>query len=81
MDPVRTCIGCRSRSPKSSLLRVVSRGSVVVVDDSASMDGRGAWVHPSAECVEKAITRRAFGRALRIAGTADVQNLQNRLNG
>ncbi|SJN35538.1 hypothetical protein FM119_09515 [Mycetocola reblochoni REB411] len=52
-----------------------------MVDDSASMDGRGAWVHPSAECVEKAITRRAFGRALRIAGTADVQNLQNRLNG
>ena len=34
---------------------------------TASLPGRGAWVHPTIECVEAAIRRRAFGRALRVS--------------
>ncbi|WP_237656889.1 YlxR family protein [Agreia sp. COWG] len=44
---------------------------VVVVDETASLPGRGAWVHPRIECVEKAQTRRAFGRALRVTTALD----------
>ncbi|MEZ5189928.1 MAG: YlxR family protein [Schumannella sp.] len=36
--------------------------------------GRGAWLHPDPGCVEQAIRRRAFGRALRATdlGTANL---------
>jgi uncharacterized protein len=79
MEPVRTCIGCRSRAPRSSLLRVVLQDSQVVADASAVLPGRGAWVHPTLECYQLAVRRRAFGRALRIRGEVDTSNVENRL--
>ncbi len=66
MEPVRTCLGCRQRAPRSSLVRVVARDGRVVVDTAARLPGRGAWVHPVSGCVENAIQRKAFGRALRV---------------
>jgi predicted RNA-binding protein YlxR (DUF448 family) len=81
MDPVRTCIGCRSRAPRSSLLRVVAQQSRVVADTSAVLPGRGAWLHPRLECLRLAQRRRAFGRALRVSGELDTSDLENRLNG
>ena len=71
MNPVRTCLGCRQRAERSSLLRVVARDGRVVVDASATMTGRGAWVHPTVECIEISIKRRAFGRALRVSEALD----------
>jgi len=65
MEPARTCLGCRSRVGRSALLRVVVRDGRAVPDPSASLPGRGAWVHPTVDCVEAAIKRKAFGRALR----------------
>ncbi|HEV7812082.1 MAG TPA: YlxR family protein [Leifsonia sp.] len=86
MVAVRTCVGCRSRAPRSSLLRVVAQNSEIVVDPSATLPGRGAWLHPTGECLDKALQRRAFGRALRVDGMLSTQAIQdalreNRLNG
>ncbi|HLS93386.1 MAG TPA: YlxR family protein [Microbacterium sp.] len=80
MDPVRTCVGCRTRDSRSALLRVIATESRLVVDESASMPGRGAWVHPTRRCAELAIQRRAFVRALRVPGPLDTQTLTERLN-
>ncbi|MFB9281150.1 YlxR family protein [Microbacterium laevaniformans] len=77
MDPVRTCVGCRARVSRSSLLRVVDRGGVLVADEKAVLPGRGAWVHDTDACVDAAIRRRAFGRALRVSGPLDTQTFQN----
>lgn len=66
MEPVRTCLGCRKRTDRSTLVRVVARDGEVVVDDSATLPGRGAWVHPTRECIDSALRRKAFGRALRV---------------
>jgi len=57
------------------MLRVVARDGRVVVDASATMTGRGAWVHPTVECVENSIKRRAFGRALRASEALDTSGL------
>ncbi|MFD1576009.1 YlxR family protein [Agromyces cerinus subsp. nitratus] len=81
MEPVRTCIGCRSRAPRASLLRLVAQNSHVIADDAAVLPGRGAWMHPTLECYRLAERRRAFGRALRIRGEVDTSNVENRLNG
>ncbi|WP_083866286.1 YlxR family protein [Microbacterium yannicii] len=79
MESVRTCVGCRTRAPRSALLRVVAVDSAVVPDTRASMPGRGAWVHETSECVESAIRRRAFVRALRASGPLDTQTIEKYL--
>lgn len=38
----------------------------VVPDPEATAPGRGAHVHPTAECYQLAVRRKAFGRALRV---------------
>ncbi len=82
--PVRTCVGCRGRECRSALLRVVARPgeagrpgtgpvSIVIPDPDGSLPGRGAWIHPTAECMRAAERRRAFGRALRVRGNPDTR--------
>ena len=72
---IRTCIGCREREDKTTLVRVVAIGSssnwVITPDPSGSLPGRGAHLHPTTRCLEQAIRRKAFGRALKIEGTID----------
>ena len=71
-DVVRTCVGCRARATKQELLRVVASdlgsGLAVIPDPDRRAPGRGAHVHPTPECVELALRRRAFPRALRVTG-------------
>ena len=75
-QPLRTCIGCRKRGARSTLLRLVlSSASTaegqprVLVDEGKCLPGRGAWLHGQVACLELAITRRAVARALRLGGT------------
>ncbi|MFV0320007.1 MAG: YlxR family protein [Microbacterium sp.] len=79
MEPVRTCVGCRVRAPRSHLLRVVAENSALVLDERASLPGRGAWVHDTRECMEAALRRRAFIRALRASGPLDTQTIERYL--
>ncbi|MDO5285650.1 MAG: YlxR family protein [Actinomycetia bacterium] len=69
-EPVRTCIGCRQREPASRLLRVVwdPANGRLQWDLQRRRPGRGAWLHPSPDCLAQATRRRAFTRALRLAG-------------
>ncbi|GAB2973213.1 YlxR family protein [Frigoribacterium salinisoli] len=72
MEPVRTCIGTRTRAPRSALVRVVARDGRLVVDETRSLPGRGAWLTPTMEAFESAVKRRAFRRALRLDSEPDV---------
>ncbi|MGY1857412.1 YlxR family protein [Modestobacter sp. SYSU DS0290] len=63
--PVRTCVGCRRRAPVTELLRVVVRDGGLTPDPRRRLPGRGASVHPTGECLQAAVRRRAFPRALR----------------
>lgn len=75
MKPVRTCIGCRERDDRAALLRVVLHDLEVVVDSSATMPGRGAWVHPTESCISAAIKRGGFARSFRRGGQFDTAGL------
>jgi predicted RNA-binding protein YlxR (DUF448 family) len=59
----------------------VAVDSTLILDERASMPGRGAWVHETHECVDAAIRRHAFVRALRVSGPLDTQTFEKRLNG
>ncbi|MEV7609312.1 YlxR family protein [Microbacterium sp. NPDC089320] len=76
MEPVRTCVGCRTRAPRAALLRVVSQNDILIIDERAVLPGRGAWVHPTPECVDAALRRRAFGRALRVSSDLDTRIIE-----
>ncbi|HWU27849.1 MAG TPA: YlxR family protein [Microbacterium sp.] len=67
MEPVRTCVGCRGRASRTALIRVALHNDELVFDERAVLPGRGAWLHPSPECLDAALRRRAFARALRIS--------------
>ena len=69
--PVRTCVGCRAKAAASELLRVVAGSDAegrpaLVPDPDRRAPGRGAHLHPTTECYELAVRRKAFGRALRV---------------
>ena len=65
-DPVRTCVGCRRRAAKADLLRVVAEDVEAIPDPRRRAPGRGAHLHPTPECLELALRRRALSRALRV---------------
>ena len=70
--PVRTCVGCRERAAKVELLRVVAVDGVLIPDPAGRLPGRGASLHPRPDCLNAAVRRRAFARALRVNGSVDV---------
>lgn len=73
--PVRTCIGCRERADSSDLVRLVAQYDgltlAVVPDPRHTAPGRGAHLHPTTRCLDLAVRRRAFVRALRVLGPLD----------
>ncbi|MET9959780.1 YlxR family protein [Streptomyces sp. NPDC006326] len=73
--PERTCVGCRERAAKSDLLRIVAIEDECVPDPSGTLPGRGAYLHPAVVCLDKAVRRRAFPRALRAPGALDTAEL------
>ncbi|HWB68194.1 MAG TPA: YlxR family protein [Mycobacteriales bacterium] len=75
-EPVRTCVGCRTRAAKSDLLRVVAVGSALVPDPRGTMPGRGAHLHLDRQCLALAERRRVFPRALRLEGPLDPAAVQ-----
>ncbi len=75
--PERTCVGCRGKAPRHRLVRVVvSTDNGLTVDSTATAPGRGAWIHPDENCLNQAIKKRAFARALRIDGPCDGETIR-----
>jgi predicted RNA-binding protein YlxR (DUF448 family) len=61
------------------MMRVVVVEGVLVPDLRARIPGRGAWVHPTPECLDLAERRRAFARALRVPGPLDVAAVRSEI--
>ena len=73
-------MGCRGTDSWSALLRVVAvagpTGAIRLVPDPRHrLPGRGAWLHPTGDCLDQALRRRAFGRALRSSAAPDPEAL------
>lgn len=63
--PQRTCVACREVNDKKALIRVVKTPEGVCIDPTGRMPGRGAYLHDTKECWEKALKRGALTRALK----------------
>ena len=71
--PMRTCVGCRLTRPKRDLIRVVRdpEGNVAL-DVTGKRSGRGVYICPSEECLEKAVRGRNLERSLETKIDEDV---------
>ncbi len=91
---VRTCVGCSQEADKEDLVRIVlgpggiEGGAEVAVDVAGSAFGRGAHVHPTRECLERA-AKSGFSKSFKtkVRATADglaeeiVRGVEARLEG
>ena len=65
-SPQRSCCGCRGKFNKSELIRVVRQPEGgIVLDRTGRMNGRGAYLCPSAGCLKLARKARRLERGLR----------------
>lgn len=63
--PMRKCTGCGELKPKKDLVRVIKDGNLEVkMDLTGKLNGRGAYVCRSMDCLNKAIKTKAIERSL-----------------
>ena len=71
--PQRQCMGCRERKNKREMIRVVrSPEGNVSLDFGGKAPGRGAYLCPDVECLERALRSKALDRSLEVAIPEDV---------
>jgi len=67
--PLRTCVGCRRRRPRSELVRLAAGAAgAVILDIPARAPGRGAYLcrDQGPDCLRAALKRRSLSRSLRV---------------
>ena len=64
--PLRRCLVTREIRPKAELLRfVVGPDDRLLTDPAERMPGRGLWLTPRRDIVDRAVAKRLFARAAR----------------
>lgn len=62
--PMRMCTGCREMKPKQQLIRIVKTpDGEIKLDTTGRLNGRGAYICKSANCLKKAQKAGALSRA------------------
>jgi len=71
--PLRKCTGCQEMKSKKELLRVVrSEAGEFSLDFTGKKAGRGAYVCPNLDCLEKAHKSKGLERSFKQAVPAEV---------
>ena len=63
--PQRTCMACQAKKDKRELVRIVrSPEGEISVDSTGKKPGRGAYICPNLECLNKVIKSKRLERSL-----------------
>ncbi|HQE24438.1 MAG TPA: YlxR family protein [Candidatus Atribacteria bacterium] len=63
--PIRTCVGCRERKEKKTLIRLVKKEEEIEIDPTGKKAGRGVYLCPRQECINK-LNLKNLSQALRV---------------
>lgn len=66
-------MGCRGTAAKDELIRIVVRDGSFIIDSAHRLPGRGAYLHPDADCAACALRSRGVQRTLKVAPTVSDQ--------
>ena len=71
--PMRKCVGCGEMKNKKEMIRVLKTPEEeFVLDASGKKNGRGAYLCPSGECLERAIKSKGLERSFKQAIQSEV---------
>ncbi|MCI8327739.1 MAG: YlxR family protein [Lachnospiraceae bacterium] len=66
--PMRQCVGCNEMRSKREMIRVLkTTEEEIVLDTTGKKNGRGAYICPSSECLERAKKSKGLERSLKMA--------------
>ena len=77
--PQRKCVVCNEQKDKNDLFRVVKdKEGNVSLDPTGKMNGRGAYICKSLECLEKAEKKNSLNNALKTKISEEIyQEIEN----
>ena len=71
--PLRKCTGCQEMKSKKELIRVVKNDAgEISLDFTGKKQGRGAYICPNEECLEKARKSKGLERSFKCAVPKEV---------
>ncbi|MHB1420199.1 MAG: RNase P modulator RnpM [Bacillota bacterium] len=71
--PLRMCVGCKVHRDKRELIRIVrTPEEEVMMDPTGKKAGRGVYICPQIECLNKAVKSKALPRALNVEVSMEV---------
>ncbi len=71
--PLRKCVGCNEMKPKSELVRVIRTAEgEILLDTTGRMNGRGAYICRSVECLEKVRKNNSLSRSFGMSISSDI---------
>ncbi|MBQ7794804.1 MAG: YlxR family protein [Clostridia bacterium] len=68
--PERMCVGCRKKTAKSDLIRIVQTADGICVDKKQNITARGVYICKNVQCIALAKKKKALSRQFR-QGIAD----------
>jgi len=78
--PQRTCIGCRQVKAKKDLIRIVKSpsGKAIKFDLHGNEKGRGAYICPKVDCINKSMEFERLNKAFNIVpDSANIISLES----
>ena len=73
MNPIRTCIVCRTKGEKHNYIKVSkTKDGVFHINENI---GRGAYICKNPDCIKKAIDKKMLNKAFKKEVSADTYKL------
>lgn len=77
--PLRQCVGCGEMKSKKDMMRVLkTAGNDICLDVTGKMNGRGAYVCRSRECLQKARKTKGLERSFKMSIPNEVYDVLER---
>ncbi len=80
--PMRQCVGCHEMKNKKNMIRVIKTASPeepekaeIILDTTGRKNGRGAYICPNKECLEKAVKNKGLERSFKMSIPRDVYEM------
>ena len=74
--PQRTCMGCQAKKDKRELVRIVrSPEGEISVDMTGKKPGRGAYICPDLECLNKVVKSKRLERSLETSISQEIYEM------
>lgn len=73
--PQRMCVGCQEMKTKKELIRIVrTPNNEVLIDASGKKSGRGVYICPRKECLQKALKANRLEKNLQVPISEEIIN-------